>query len=111
MPPPANVVQREICALSGMTANPRCPIRRNEWVPTEASSLPCSWHHHGRREFQTLPLRAVTGARASIEWSVAGKIVGSADVNPALDWALIPGEHGIMARDGQGQTEATVVVR
>ena len=65
-----------------------------------------------RREFQTLPLRAATDARGSIEWSVAGKVVGSADANRALDWSLIPGEHRIVARDAQGHTaEATVVVR
>ena len=185
LPTPNNVVEREICALSGMTANAWCPIRRHEWVAAESSSLPCSWHHHGdeglltfwpaeyrqwaqangldrsdrvapaveqritrlksaptesgrtsssraavltivsppdgatylidptlRREFQTLPLRVATDTRGSIEWSVAGKVVGSADGNMALDWSLIPGEHRIIARDAQGHTaEATVVVR
>ena len=183
LPTPNNVVQREICALSGMTANAWCPIRRHEWVAAESSSLPCSWHHHGdeglltfwpaeyrqwahangldhsdrvapaveqrittlrsasteggrasssraaltivsppdgatylidptlRREFQTLPLRAATDTRGSIEWIVAGKVVGSADANKALDWSLVPGEHRIVARDAQGHTaEATVVV-
>jgi penicillin-binding protein 1C len=181
---PTNVIEREICALSGMTANAWCPIRRREWVAAESSSLPCSWHHHGeeglltfwpaeyrqwahangldhsdrvaptsaeqrittlksaslgvrataarveltivsppdgatylidptlRREFQTLPLRAATDAHGSIEWSVAGTVVGSADANRALDWSLVPGEHRIVARDAQGHTaEATVVVR
>jgi penicillin-binding protein 1C len=185
LPTPGNVVEREICALSGMTANAWCPIRRHEWVAAESSSLPCSWHHHGdeglltfwpaeyrqwahangldhgdriapaveqritmlrsaatdvarasssratalaivsppdgatylidptlRRDFQTLPLRAATDTRGTIEWSVAGKVVGSADANKALDWSLIPGEHRIVARDAQGHTaEATVVVR
>ena len=185
LPIPTTVVQREICALSGMTANAWCPIRRHEWVAAESSSLPCRWHHHGdeglltfwpaeyrqwahangldradrvappsaeqrittitstipagarastsataltivsppdgatylidptlRREFQTLPLRAATDARGSVEWSVAGKVVGSADANKSLDWSLIPGEHRIVARDAQGHTaEATVVVR
>jgi len=185
LPTPNTVVEREICALSGMTANAWCPIRRHEWVAAESSSLPCSWHHHSdeglqtfwpaeyrqwahahgldqndrgapssaeqristlkstsptsgspstaraaltivsppdgatylidptlRREFQTLPLRAATDARGSIEWSIAGKIVGSADANKALDWSLTPGEHRIVARDAQGHTaEATVVVR
>jgi penicillin-binding protein 1C len=182
---PGNVVEREICALSGMTANAWCPIRRREWVAAESSSLTCSWHHHGdeglltfwpaeyrqwahangldhsdrvappwreqrittlrsaskdngqasiphasltivsppdgatylidptlRREFQTLPLRAASDSRGSIEWSVAEKVIGSADANKALDWPLIPGEHRIVARDAQGHTaEATVVVR
>jgi membrane carboxypeptidase/penicillin-binding protein PbpC len=65
-----------------------------------------------RREFQTLPLRAASDSRGSIEWSVAEKVIGSADANKALDWPLIPGEHRIVARDAQGHTaEATVVVR
>lgn len=45
LPAPPNVVQREICALSGETANAWCPIRKREWVPAEAHSLPCDWHH------------------------------------------------------------------
>jgi penicillin-binding protein 1C len=35
----------EICALSGMAANPWCPTRRREWVPADTEMLPCSWHH------------------------------------------------------------------
>jgi membrane carboxypeptidase/penicillin-binding protein PbpC len=35
----------EICALSGMAANPWCPSRRSEWVATDRETLPCSWHH------------------------------------------------------------------
>jgi len=183
LPTPGNVVEREICALSGMTANAWCPIRRHERIAAESSSLPCSWHHHGdeglltfwpaeyrqwahahgldhsdagappsreqrittaksastgsasisraaltivsppdgatylidptlRREFQTLPLRAATDSLGSIEWSVAGTVVGSADANTALDWSLVPGEHRIVARDARGHTaEATVLVR
>ena len=42
---PSNVVRREICALSGMVANPWCPTKTSEWVPTEAAEVPCSWHH------------------------------------------------------------------
>jgi penicillin-binding protein 1C len=64
-----------------------------------------------RREFQTLPLRAMAG-RGRIEWSVAGRAVGSADADAAVEWALAPGEHRIVARDQQGRTaETTVTVR
>lgn len=41
----AGVVSREICALSGMIANPWCPTRRREWLATGGEDLPCSWHH------------------------------------------------------------------
>jgi penicillin-binding protein 1C len=35
----------EICTLSGLAANPWCPSRRREWVGSERTPLPCSWHH------------------------------------------------------------------
>lgn len=41
----AGVVTREICALSGLAANPWCPVRRREWLPSDSEALPCSWHH------------------------------------------------------------------
>jgi penicillin-binding protein 1C len=43
--PAANVAEREVCALSGLGANPWCPSRRLEWLPAGDSRLPCSWHH------------------------------------------------------------------
>jgi len=43
--PPANVVRRQICALSGMLANEWCPSQIAEWLPIEDAELPCSWHH------------------------------------------------------------------
>ena len=42
---PSNVVRREICALSGMLANPWCPTKTSEWLPSDAPEVPCSWHH------------------------------------------------------------------
>jgi penicillin-binding protein 1C len=42
---PPNVVRREICALSGMLANPWCPTKTSEWLPSDAALVPCSWHH------------------------------------------------------------------
>jgi penicillin-binding protein 1C len=42
---PANVVRRDICALSGMLANPWCPAKTSEWLPSDAPQVPCSWHH------------------------------------------------------------------
>ena len=65
-----------------------------------------------RREFQTLQLRAVAVSGGPIEWSVAGRVVGSADADRAIEWPLAPGQHRIVARDRQGRTaEATVSVR
>ena len=39
------VIERDICALSGLAANEWCPVRRREWLPAGADLLPCSWHH------------------------------------------------------------------
>ncbi|HEY7187645.1 MAG TPA: penicillin-binding protein 1C [Vicinamibacterales bacterium] len=45
VPTPSDVVEREICALSGLAANAWCPVRRREWVPAGAPTVPCHWHH------------------------------------------------------------------
>ena len=45
VPTPSNVERREICALSGMAANPWCPTKTSEWLPSESAQIPCSWHH------------------------------------------------------------------
>ena len=177
MPGDAALVQREICALSGLAPNAWCPSRRQEWLAKgDTSLLPCRWHHltedglqvvwpsefrqwahqqrllttelvadaaprvvkavatHSvpavplrivsppsgatylidptlRREFQTLPLRAVSERMAEITWSVDGRpLEGSSGGN--LSWPLVPGIHRFIARDGAGHTaEATITVR
>ena len=47
VPVAGDVVQREICALSGLVANAWCPVRRREWVAADAPTVPCHWHHLG----------------------------------------------------------------
>ena len=65
-----------------------------------------------RREFQTLPLRVVAAASGRIEWSVAGRVVGSANAMPAVDWPLVPGHHASSRATNSGRkAETTVVVR
>ena len=65
-----------------------------------------------RREFQTLKLRAAAATPGPIEWSVAGRVVGQAEADQAIEWPVVPGRHRIVARDRQGRTaEATVTVR
>ena len=174
--PPGTSVQREVCALSGQTANQWCPLRRREWVASESPSVPCSWHHVGeeglltfwpaeyrqwarsqglddaterddrstapsrvqhvaasgeiqaaltivspapdstylidptlRREFQTLPLRAVSVTDGPIEWSISGRAVASTNGGGAFEWPLAPGRHRIVARDRQGRTAETFI--
>jgi penicillin-binding protein 1C len=43
--PPEGLVEREICVLSGMPANPWCPAKGREHVPAGEDAAPCSWHH------------------------------------------------------------------
>ena len=38
-------VDREVCTLSGLSAEAWCPARRREWTAVERQPLPCSWHH------------------------------------------------------------------
>ena len=174
---PDGIVEREVCALSGMPANPWCPARQRERLP-RANDPPCSWHHLSddgllviwppayrqwarqnglmtemaprvmsastrptvaplpptvrgpleivnppagatylidptlRREFQSLPLRVVAASPSTIEWQVAGRVVGSSSSETALMWPLTPGIHKITARDERGRVaESSVVVK
>jgi penicillin-binding protein 1C len=174
-PPPEELVERRICVLSGMTANPWCPSQQRERVPA-GDAGPCSWHHQGdaglvtvwppeyrewarasgrldersgqaaaivvrnvvsssgrraslvissppsgatylidptlRREFQTLPLRAVSEIPGRLEWRVDGRPVGTAASESFLPWPLTPGAHVITVTDQRGRTaETSVVVR
>jgi len=177
-PTPAGVVEREVCADSGLTANAWCPRKRHEWLPVERADVACSWHHLGdeglvtvlpaafeawqqgqgrvvtvarheetpvaraatrpraaaprassfaitsppdgatylidptlRREFQTLPLRAV-GAASALAWTVSGRAVGTAEAGRALEWPLTPGTHQVVVTDARGRTAtATITVR
>jgi penicillin-binding protein 1C len=173
---PEGLVEREICVLSGMPANPWCPSRQREHVPASEDEAPCSWHHQGeeglvtvwpaeyqewarksgllagrtrqasaivvrqvrgtsgaraplaissppsgstylidptlRREFQTLPLRAVTERSGRLEWRIDGRAFGASGSESALHWPLAPGTHLITVRDQQGRVaETSVVVR
>ena len=174
---PDGIVEREVCALSGMPANSWCPARQRERLPL-ANDPPCSWHHLSddgllviwppayrqwarqnglmteqaprvmsastrpavapplptvrgpleivnpptgatylidptlRREFQTLPLRVVAASPGTIEWQVAGHVVGSSSSETALMWPLTPGVHKITARDERGRVaQSSVIVK
>jgi membrane carboxypeptidase/penicillin-binding protein PbpC len=65
-----------------------------------------------RREFQALPLKAVTTTGGDIEWTINGKAVGSSIAGSALDWPLMPGKHRLEARDSAGRiAHAEITVR
>ena len=175
---PSTVVEREVCADSGLRAHAWCPRKRHEWLPVERADVACSWHHQSdeglvtvlpaafdawqqgqgravsvarrdevpvaraatrarsaargpgpfaitsppdgatylidptlRREFQTLPLRAV-GAASALSWTVSGRAVGTADAGGTLEWPLAPGRHQVVVTDARGRTAAaTITVR
>jgi penicillin-binding protein 1C len=65
-----------------------------------------------RREFQTLPLRAVSDTGGEIAWTINGRPAGMSLPGRALEWPLAVGRHRIAARDPRGRmAEATITVR
>jgi penicillin-binding protein 1C len=64
-----------------------------------------------RREFQTLPLRAVAEADASaIEWRIDGQTVGRGAPGVPVDWPLAAGAHVVTARDARGRQAAAAIL-
>ena len=63
-----------------------------------------------RREFQALPLRAVTAKPTTIRWSVDGAPIGTAPSDSALSWPLAVGSHRIEVQDADGRHAATSVI-
>ncbi len=174
LPPPSDLREVTICALSGEPASPWCPNRVKEWLPADADTAPCAWHHESdeglltiyppeyrawasslsaslaagasptspaprapraphaplallaianppdgavysidptlRREFQALPLRAVTPRPTTVRWSVDGASVGSASSDRPLSWPLAVGTHRIEVEDVDGRRANTSVV-
>ena len=65
-----------------------------------------------RREYQALPLRAVTERPTSVTWLVDGVSIGTASSERSLSWPLAVGAHDIEARDATGRRAmASVIVR
>ena len=63
-----------------------------------------------RREFQSLPLRAVTAHSASLTWKINGQPVGTTSPDMSLAWPLAVGTHAIEVQDGAGRRAATTIV-
>ena len=65
-----------------------------------------------RREYQALPLRAVTERPTSVTWLVDGVSIGTASSERSLAWPLAIGAHDIEARDTTGRrATASVIVK
>jgi penicillin-binding protein 1C len=64
-----------------------------------------------RREFQALPLRAVTTASGPVEWTVDHRGIPSTS-STTMSWSLVPGTHTFVARDADGRVaQASIVVK
>jgi penicillin-binding protein 1C len=63
-----------------------------------------------RREFQALPLRAVSDRPTTLTWLVDGATIGTASSERALSWPLAVGAHEIEARDTEGRRARTSVI-
>ena len=65
-----------------------------------------------RREFQSIPLRAIATRPTMLTWLVDGAPVGSASSERTVSWPLAAGKHDIEVRDADGRTaRASVVVK
>jgi penicillin-binding protein 1C len=65
-----------------------------------------------RREFQALPLRAISSSAGEVAWEVDGQAVKRVSPERAPSWPLVPGRHTFVARDPSGHTaKSTIVVR
>jgi penicillin-binding protein 1C len=60
-----------------------------------------------RRAFQTLPLRASSDERSSIEWRVDDEKVA---VGPSWDWPLAAGRHTVTALDAHGRRAVAHII-
>jgi len=63
-----------------------------------------------RRDFQSLPLRAMTPRPMTVTWLVDGRTIGQAASDQALSWPLSVGRHEIEVRDDEGRRATTSVV-
>jgi len=63
-----------------------------------------------RRDYQALPLRAVTAGPATLTWLVDGTRLGRVSSEEPLSWPLVVGTHQIEVRDDQGRRALTSVI-
>jgi penicillin-binding protein 1C len=89
-------------------STPHAPLR----VVSPASGSTYSIDPTLRRDFQALPLRAVTPVPTTLTWYVDGERIGTSSSERALSWPLAVGHHEFEVRDATGRTaRASVLVR
>jgi penicillin-binding protein 1C len=168
--PTDDLVETDICALSGLQAGATCPRAIHEWLPSTSSPGTCDWHRGSslawpaafrgwavesglisaqararpaslpsrkatffssrkalvileppdgstylidptlRREYQALSLRANPSAGVrNVTWTVDGEPLGTESSDVPWSWPLVPGEHTIAARDGDGHEDVSKI--
>ena len=96
---PESSVRREICALSGSSANAWCPTRRSEWTASERPLTPCSWHHLSNEGLLTIwPTEYRAWAAAAIPAPAPALAPAHARSGDAPARALAPAEASAPAR-------------
>jgi penicillin-binding protein 1C len=135
VPAPANVIETEICALSGLRPSTYCPAVQKEWLPSDQPARFCDLRHQPeltpalqmahKEEFHianppdgatylidpTLrpEFQAVSlkaAAGKKVQWSVNDHHL------ERPEWTLTPGRHTITAVDASGKRDSvTIVVR
>jgi membrane carboxypeptidase/penicillin-binding protein PbpC len=65
-----------------------------------------------RREYQAVPLRAVTPQPTMLTWYVDGQRIGTTSSERSMSWALVVGHHDVEVRDPAGRAaRASLLVR
>ena len=108
MTEPARVSAAQAATSEGvrfLTASPGFPLR----APSELEAILDGLQVEGRA-LEPLNLLGLADYLESIE--ATRRVIGSATAEQSLEWALVSGQHRIVARDQQGRTaEAMVTVR
>jgi len=94
----------------GAPLAPRAPFAPPLSIANPPSGAVYSYDPTLRREFQALPLRAVTAHPTTVRWLVDGAHVATASSETPVSWPLTVGSHRIEVRDNAGRRAATDVV-
>jgi penicillin-binding protein 1C len=107
----ARVVSVALAAAAGAKPKHQTSARPLQMV-SPSSGATYSIDPTLRREFQALPLRAVTPEPTTLTWYVDGQRIGSSSSERAMAWPLAVGKHAIEVRDDAGRSaQASVLVK
>ncbi|HTI37656.1 MAG TPA: penicillin-binding protein 1C [Vicinamibacterales bacterium] len=90
-------------------ATPRAAPRARLEVLSPSAGATYSIDPTLRREFQALPLRAITAQPTTLTWYVDGQAVGTTSSERAVSWPLVVGRHDVEVRDAAGRAARAAV--